>query len=196
MSLNLESMQSSRKKAPRIEEGTYMARISSIIDLGIQPMTDYKTGDPTESKARALVTWTLPTETVEVERDNGEVETMARVISKEYTLSNDDRSNLMKLITALNPSIKVLSDLLNIESMVSIGSTVNGNAKVTNVVKAPAGMPIEALAREPVFFDFDAPNREAFDAQPNWIKDKILDAENYSGFADEWVAEAEAQKAA
>lgn len=192
MSLQVSDYKSGRAKAPRIEEGTYMARFSQVIDLGIQPQTDYKTGDPTESKARVLITWTLPTETVEHEKDDGEVITIQRVISKEYTQSNDDRSNLMKLIQAINPKVKALSEFLDTEAMVSIGSTVNGNAKVTNVVKSPSGMQIDALDRDPVFFDFDAPCEDSFKALPNWIQGKIMDAENYSGFADGWVEQEEA----
>ena len=189
MSLSLESMHQSRKKAPRIEDGTYMARISSIIDLGIQPQTDWKTGDATESKPRVLFTWTLPTETQERELDDGTVETYARVISKEYTLSNHEKSNLVKIVSTLKPALKSLDELLNTECMVSVGSTVNGNAKVTNCVNAPKGMQIDELAREPINFDFDAPSEEAFMTLPNWIKGKITEAENYSGFADTWVKE-------
>lgn len=187
MSLSLESMHQSRKKAPRIEEGTYMARFSSIIDLGVQPMTDWQTGEPSESKPRVLFTWTLPTETLERELDDGTVETYARVISKEFTLSQHEKSNLEKLRKDLKPDLKNYAELLNMECMVSVGSTMNGNAKVTNVVQAPNGMTIPALDRTPVDFDFSAPSQPVFESLPAWIQGKIMEAENYSGFADEWV---------
>lgn len=189
MSLSLESMHQSRKKAPRIEDGTYMARVSSIIDLGVQPQTDWQTGDATDSKPRVLFTWTLPTETQERELDDGTVETYARVISKEYTLSNHEKSNLVKIVKTLKPDLKSLNELLDFECMVSVGSTINGNAKVTNCVKAPKGMSIDVLERPPVNFDFDAPSEDAFMTLPNWIKGKITEAENYGGFADGWQTE-------
>lgn len=190
MSLKMNDMGTTRKaKAPRIEEGTYMARISSIIDLGIQPQTDWQTGDVTESKPRVLLTYTLPTERLEKELEDGTVESYPRVISKEVTLSNHEKSNLVALVKALKPGLSDLTELLNAECMVSIGSTVTGNAKITNVVKAPNGMPIDELEREPTFFDFDAPEEELFNSLPTWIQDKIKDADNYNGFADSWGQE-------
>jgi len=193
MSLNINKQQSN-KKAPRIEEGTYMGRFSSVIDLGTQPQTDWQTGEATDSKPRVLITMTLPTETVERELEDGTVVTYPRVISKEYTISGHERANLTKLASAMQLGSGNLSDLLGMECMVSIGSTVNGNAKVTNIVKAPAGLPIPELELDPYAFDFDAPAEDVYLSMPEWIQGKIKDAENYSGFADGWVKE-EAQVA-
>ena len=192
MSLNIDKQQSS-KKAPRIEEGTYMGRFSSVIDLGVQPQTDWQTGEAVDSKPRVLITMTLPTETVERELDDGTVDTYARLISKEYTISGHERANLTKLAAAMKIGGD-LSELLGTECMVSIGSTVNGNAKVTNIVKAPAGLPIPELENEAYAFDFDAPEEAVFLSMPEWIQGKIKDADNYSGFADSWVKD-EAQAA-
>ena len=187
MTLELNKMTSGKAKAPRIEEGTYMARIVSIIDLGIQPQTDWQTGDATDPKPRALFTWELPTETIKIADEDGNVENKPRWMSKEYTLSNYEMSNLYKLLVALGKKdIVTLDELLNIECMVTIGSTVNGNAKIVAVVPAPKGMPVPELATEAKFFDFDSPSEELYDLQPDWIKEKIQDAVNYEGFADEW----------
>lgn len=192
MALNLEKMHVARAKEERIPEGTYMGRFSAVIDLGIQPQTDWQTGEPTDPKARVLITWTLPTETIEREHDDGTVEKLPRLISKEYTLSNYDQSNLMKLVKVMAPGLKDLTELLGQACMVSIGSTVNGNAKVTSVVKAPAGMPIDELESQPQHFDFDNPDQELFLLLPQWVRNKIKEANNYTGFADEWVREEEA----
>lgn len=192
MGLNLEAMHVARPKAPRIEEGTYPARFSAIIDLGIQPQTDWKTGEATESKPRVLITWALPTETIERENEDGTVETLQRVISKEYTLSNHEKSNIVALVKAMGTPMADLTALLNVPCMVSVGSTVNGNAKVTNCVKAPKGMPVDELTNPATYFDFDNPEADLFMSLPMWIQDKIKDAENYSGFADEWNIESEA----
>ncbi len=192
MALQLEKMHTSRAKAERVPDGTYMARIASIIDLGIQEQTDWKTQEPTDPKPRVLVTWELPTETIEVEHNDGEIENMPRLISKEYTLSNYDRSNLMKLISVLKPSLKVLTELLDETCMVNVGSTINGNAKITSVISAPNGMPIDPLSKPPVNFDFDTPAEDMYVLQPAWVRMKIKSAENYNGFADNWGAQEEA----
>ncbi len=186
MGLNLEKMHTARAKQPRIEEGTYPARFSAVIDLGIQPQTDWQTGEATDSKPRVLITWTLPTETIEREHDDGTVETIQRVISKEYTLSNHEKSNIVALVKAMGTPMSDLTSLLDEPCMISIGSTMNGNAKVTNAVKAPKGMPVDELSSPAYYFDFDNPSEELFTALPTWIQDKIKDAENYSGFADSW----------
>ena len=189
MALNIEKMQTNYSKQERIPEGTFMSRVSSIVDLGIQEQTDWKTGEPTDPKARVLITWELPTETIEVEHNDGSKEMLPRVISKEYTLSNYDQSNLMKLIKSLKPNLKELQEFLDLTCMINIGSTKTGNAKVTSVMPAPAGIPIPELTKEASYFDFDSPSEEFFSTLPSWIKGKIKDANNYTGFADTWDVE-------
>lgn len=189
MTLKISEMNKGQPKAPRIEEGTYPGRLASIIDLGIQPMTDWKTGAEIKSKPRILITFELPTELIDVEDDEGNVTQAPRWISKEYTSSSFDQSNIVKLCNELqdkeNP-IDDISDLLGSACMVSVGSTVTGNAKVTNVIRAPASMPIDDLSREAKAFDFSEPDEDVFVAQPDWIQEKIVNAENYTGFADNW----------
>lgn len=192
MSLEIAHMNASRATAERIPEGTYAARLISIIDLGTQPQTDWQTGDPTDPKARVLFTWELPTETIESNNeDTGEVEHKARRISKEYTLSNFEQSNLMKLIKALSAGepITSLTQMLGFPCMVSIGSTINGKAKITTVMKAPTGMQIDECSYEPTYFDFDNPDQDLFVSQAGWIQQKIREAINYTGFADTWGVE-------
>jgi len=185
MSLEIGKPQA-KKKTPRLGEGTYMARISSVVDLGIQPMTDWQTQEPVEPKPRVMLTWTLPTETMERELEDGSTETLPRLLSKEYTISNHEKSNIVKLVATLKPGLKVLTELLDLECMVSVGSTVNDNDKITNVVKSPKGMSIDELERDPVTFDYDSPEEEAYLSLPFWMQGKLKEAINYNGFADGW----------
>jgi len=188
MSLKLKSMNSGKPKAERIPEGTYPARIVTVVDLGVQPQTDWKTGEVTDSKPRLLLTWELPTELMEFKDDEDNVTMRPRWISKEYTASNFDQSNIMKLINTLDPSISEMQELLDRGCLVNVGSTVNGNAKIVGVMPAPNGMEVGELANDSSFFDFDEPEQELFLSQPAWIQGKIMDADNYNGFADSWVA--------
>jgi len=187
MTLHLNGMGTPKTKSPRIEEGTYMARIVAIIDLGLQAQTDWQTGEPSESKKRVLITWELPTERISITDEDGEVEDLPRWISKEYTLSNYEQSNLMKLLSGLAPDIKDLQELLDRQCMISVGSTSGGNAKVTGVVKPPMGMDVPPLENDSSYFDFDSPDEDLFKSQIGWIRQKVMDAENYTGFADQWV---------
>ena len=192
MALDLQKMHTARANIERIPEGTYMSRFSAVIDLGVQPQTDWKTGEATDSKPRVLLTWELPTETIEINHEDGSVEHLPRLISKEYTSSNYDQSNLMKLIKVMKAGLGNLSELLDVECMVSVGSTVTGNAKVVNCVPVPSGMEVDELSKPAVSFDFDSPDQDVFLSLPNWIRNKILDAENYTGFADDWGVDEEA----
>lgn len=192
MSLEIAHMNAARPRAERIPEGTYPARLISVIDLGIQPQTDWQTGEATDPKPRILCTWELPTETQEMTGEDGEAVDMPRLISKEYTSSNFDQSNLMKLIKALAAGERISSvvQLLGVECMLNIGSTVTGNAKVTSVMRAPKGMPVAEAVNPITSFDFDAPDRKLFEAQVGWIQQKIRGAVNYTGWADTWGVEA------
>ncbi len=188
MTLEIGKMVSGTK-APRIDEGSYMARLVSIIDLGIQPQTDWQTGAEKDPQPKALFTWELPTETLEFTNDEGETEDKPRWTSKQYTLSSYEMSNLYKLLTALGKKdIKDLSELLDTPCMVTIGSTVNDNAKVVAVIPTPKDMPVPELSIEARFFDFDKPEQDLYETQPAWVQGMIKDAINYTGFADEWGA--------
>lgn len=195
MSLDLEKMHN-RAKFPRVDEGTYPARVCTVCDLGVQEQTDWKTGEVIDPKPRVLITWELPTELIESEQSDGSIEEVPRLISKEYTLSNFERSNLMQLIKAIKPGLGTLTELLDTPCMVNVGSTVNGNAKVTSVMPSPKGMPVPELTKPAAHFDFDNPDEALFLEMPRWVRVKIKGAENYSGFADEWGVEDSDEEAA
>lgn len=190
MALVLAEMKSGGKDFGRVEDGTYPARIAQVVDFGIQPQTDYKTGEPTDSVPRVMVTWEFPTSRIELENDEG-TQSLPRWCGKEYTISKSEKSNLMKLVAALAPKARSLDELCNLPAMVQVGSTSGGNAKVTNVLPPMKGMDVAPLEKDSVFFDFDHPNKEAFMSLPAWQRGKIKEAENYNGFADEWVKEEE-----
>ena len=80
-----------------------------------------------------------------------------------------------------------LLQMLDVETMLSVGSTKTGNAKVVSCVKAPKGMPIPALTNPAIAFDFDEPDEATFKSMAPWIQSKVMGADNYNGFADGWV---------
>ena len=188
MSLKLNNMKAGAGKAERIPEGTYMGRMATVVDLGVQAQTDYLTGEEKPAKAEVLITFELPTERIDVQTEDGETVSKPRWISKQYAASNSEMSNLYKLVQALNSKVGDVSELIGTACMISVGSTSGGNAKITNVIKAPNGMDIAEVESGGSFFDFDAPDEENFLKNPEWVRTKIMDAENYNGFADGWGA--------
>lgn len=190
MSLVLSEIKSGGKDFGRVDEGTYPARIVQVVDFGIQPQTDWQTGEPTASKPRVMITWEFPTSRIELENDEG-TQSLPRWLGKEFTLSNSPKSNLIKLVGALAPRATSLDELVNIPCMVQVGSTSGGKAKVVQVLPSMEGMDVATLENDASFFDFSDPNEDLFKALPKWQQGKVLEAENYEGFADSWMPEEE-----
>jgi hypothetical protein len=190
MSLVLAEMKQSGNDFGRVEEGTYPARICQVIDFGVQPQTDWQTGEPTTSKPRVMITWEFPTSRAEITNDEG-TQSLPRWLSKEFTISKSDKSNLIKLVSALAPRASSLDELLNLPCMVQVGSTSGGKGKVLTVLPAMQGMEVAELENDTAFFDFSHPVQELFESLHVWQQGKIKEAEDYNGFADAWGAKEE-----
>lgn len=163
-------------KAPRIEEGTYPARICRLIDLGVQK-TEWKGEEKTAHKI--LLTFELPTEMIEVQDKEGNKVMKPRWISKDYTVSNHEKSALYAIIKAVDPTGEATKQgrhakgLLGLPLMINVGSTETGNAKVIGASRLMKGMLVDDLVNEPVYFDLDKPDTALFDTFPDWLKEKI-----------------------
>lgn len=169
----------------RLEDGTYFARIVSVIDLGTQPQTDWQTKEPTDPKHNVMITYETPDELIEVEDKDGNKVSKPRWISKEYLLSMSEMAALYKLRMALKPDMKSLDELLNLPCMITIGSTSGGKAKVTGVAKPMKGAQVGELYGDSFHFDFSHPDMELFNGLLKWQQEKIKGALDYNGFADE-----------
>lgn len=169
----------------RLEDGTYFARIISVIDCGTQPQTDWQTKEPTDPKHIVMITFETPDETIEVEDKDGNKVTKPRWISKEYLLSMSEMAALYKLRMSLLPKMKSLDELLNVPCMVNIGSTSGNKAKITGVSKPIKGVEVGDLSTDSFYFDFDHPNMELFNGLLKWQQEKIKGALDYTGFADD-----------
>jgi hypothetical protein len=185
MTLILNEVKAPKVDYGRVDDGTYLGRIVSVVDLGLQPQTDWQTHEPTDPKERVMITLELPTERIEMPQEDGTTVSRPRWIGREYTISTYDQSNLMKLISAIAPNATSLAELLNIPCMVQVGSTKNGNAKITGVMPCPKGMDVPPLENDSLNFDFSHPDLEEFKKLPAWMQTKIKEALNYTGFADE-----------
>ena len=191
MTLILDEVKESGKKKQdwgRIPEGTYPARIAQVIDFGIQPQTAWDTGDAIDSKPIVFITWEFPTSRIELDNDDGTT-SLPRWQGKEYTVSRHEKSNLMKLVGSLKRDLRSLDEFCNLPSMVQMASTSSGNAKIAAVLPPMSGMDVAPLENDAVFFDFDHPTQESFEALKPWQQRKVKEAENYTGFADTWGEE-------
>lgn len=188
MSLQLATIEKQgsfvKKDYGRLSDGPHLARIVSVIDLGEQEQTDYKTGDATDPKKKVMITFETPDERINIENDEGTV-SRPRWLGKEYTISMHEKSALFKLIQSICPDANALDELLNIACMITVGSTSGDRAKVVGVSLPMKGAEVGDLENDAVYFDFDDPDLEQFSKMPRWIRDKIKSALNYNGFADD-----------
>jgi len=186
--MSLKIKQSSAKKSNgRVADGTYLARIVQIIDMGEQLQTDYATGEAKTwddgkpmYKPEIMVTFEFPSERIEIDG-----ESRPRWQSKNYVASLHEKSALFGLIKAAdpkaNPKAYDVAKLIGKPVMVTVGSTSSGNAKISNVVGVPAGIPVPALENDPKVFDMNEPDMEVWDNMLKWVKDKIMESPSFRG---------------
>jgi hypothetical protein len=179
MSLKLKAS-SGKKDFGQMQPDNYPARLVQIIDLGMQAQVDYTTGEPKDSKNRAILTFEFPTERIEVREED-----RPRWLSREFTLSNHELAGIMQVVGALDSKWDAeeqsISDLLGKPCQITTGLTSGKKAKILSVSKIGKGMKVGELENPASFFDFDDPNIDLFKTFPQWIRDKIKEAENYEG---------------
>ena len=182
MKLNTETANNSA--LAQMTPGVYEARVVKIVELGSQkPHPDYSRDDKGNLKPAQkmlAMTFEIPDETVEI---NGEQ--VPRIVFKTMSVSLGERAHLSKIVASSGISGEFeTTDLLGVAVTITMGH----NQRKTKVV--PTGFaPMSARAAvavpeaKTVFssFEFDNPNMDAFDALPDFQKDQIRGATNFSG---------------
>ena len=187
MSLKIAELKQPSKRTDfgRLDDGNHLARIVSVIDVGLQEQTDWQTKEKTDPKKIVMITFETPDEHITIKDKEGNEEQKPRWISKDYTLSFHEMAALRKLVDAISPDIEGLDELLNTPVMINIGSTITGNAKIVGVSKPMKGTVVGELQNDSFHFDFSHPDMELFNGLLKWQQEKIMSALDYDGFADE-----------
>lgn len=170
--------------------GTHVARCVSFIDIGSHEETFQ---GETSLKRKLRITWELPNEKTIFNEEKGE---QPFLISREFTFSLNEKSNLFKMLSAwiglteknkktFNPK----NDILGKPCMITINhiETEKGNtfAKVMNVSPLVKGMECPAQINETIYFfmgwsghasEFD---QEGFKKLPGFLQDKIAKTQEY-----------------
>lgn len=165
----------------RLDDGVYTAISSMIIDLGIQRSERYG-----KSSRKFIIVWNIQNEYVEV---NGEQ--LPRVMSKEYTMSLGEKSNLRKDLQAwrgkqFTPEELEGFNLLNILNkgcQLQILNTENNGKTYTNIVSImalPKGTEITELEKTVVFDTYDEKTWNSYIEIPKWMQERIKQCENLS----------------
>lgn len=187
MGLNFSETKKAKKDFGRIEEGTFPARVVSIIDFGMQYATDYKTGEVKKwedgndvVQHRVWLNFEFPTETIEID---GEVK--PRWAGREFVVSAHEKSALTALLKAIDPKGentnkgRNVKGMLGLPAMVTIGSTSSGKAKIVSVSGVPKGMQVDSLQNPEQFFDLDSEDVEQFEKLPDWMKKRITEGVDF-----------------
>ena len=173
-----------------IPAGAYAARCFSMVHIGNIPV-EYQGEIKQQNKVR--ISWELPTELKEFKEGEGE---KPLVISKEYTLSMHEKSNLRKDLESWRgkgftddeaKSFDIVK-LLGIECMLSIIHKPNtkGNgeyATISSISTVPKGMVVPAQINPTFEFNYETFTNEKFAALPDFLKDKIKTSVEFKAIA-------------
>lgn len=189
MSLNEDKApQSSGSNYPLLEAGPKYARCCGIVDLGIQKQ-EYK-GEAKPDAQVIDVIFELPYDRVDIEKDGEETKNVPRWLSKRYTVKTGKKANLTKLKTSLGiTNIMQLPKMPVALNVIHDTYTKDGEERTTakidtiNPYIAPPNDPdfvLPDLEQELRIFDFDEPSKEVWDTLPQWQREKIREAVNFS----------------
>jgi hypothetical protein len=171
-------------KFPIIDAGTYAARCFSMVHIGTVPEL-YLGVEKQMNKVR--ITWELPTESVNI---NGEDKT--RTISKEFTLSMNEKANLRKFLegwrgksfTEIEAESFDITNLLGKECLLSVihKKSTDGTktyANISSVSTLPKGMTCVPQINENYEFSYDNFSWDKFNALPDYMKDKMRKSQEF-----------------
>lgn len=183
-----------------IPAGTYPARCYSMIHIGT---IEENILGQTKKLNKVRITWELPTETKVFKEENGE---QPHSISKEFTLSMNEKSNLRKFLegwrgvsfTEKEAEAFDVTVLLGKPCLLSVIHKLskNGNtyAEISSVSTLPKGMGCPKQVNPSFEFNYNPFSLDKFETLPDFLKDKMKQSEEYKFAITPHITEAEASK--
>ncbi|HRH58811.1 MAG TPA: hypothetical protein PLS10_14260 [Chitinophagales bacterium] len=170
-----------------IPAGNYIARCYQMIEIGT--ITEIVMGvERTLKKVR--IGWELPTELKVFKEENGE---QPLVISKEFTLSMHEKSNLRlalkswrgKDFTEDEAKKFDITKLIGVPCMLNIIHNPSKNdaskvyEQISGITPLPKGVPCPEQINQNIIISFDDFDLDKFNKLPDFIKDKIKSSKEY-----------------
>jgi hypothetical protein len=168
-----------------VEAGTYVARCYSMIHIGTIEQ-EYMGEIKEQNKVR--ISWELPTELKVFKEEKGE---QPQSVSKEFTLSMHEKSNLRKFLeswrgkgfTEDEAKKFDVTKLLGKPCMLSVIHKVSKQGKtyaeISSISTLPKGMTCPEQINPTFEFTFTPYTPEKFETLPDWLKDKIKTSKEY-----------------
>ena len=170
-----------KSSVPPLAADTYPAVCVGVVDLGEQHSEKFK-----NYQNKVMFLFEIIGETVDVDG-----EAKPRWLSKEYTLSLSEKSNLAKTITAWtgreitddeNENGFDVSTLLGRKALVVVTCKENDNGTfndITVITSPPKMIQIPDAQSEQLMFEVESWNAEVFEKLPERIQNKIKKSTEY-----------------
>lgn len=167
-----------KPKVPPVEAGVYMAVCVGFIDLGEQYSEKFK-----NYSCKGMYVWELPGETIDIDGEQ-----KPRQLSKEFTISGSNKSNLRKFIESWNGKSYSDEEFMEFDLFDQIGKPCQLNvvlseskeySNVDNLMPIPKGFPAPVTTTEFIKWDMSNWNDEVFAKLPEWIQEKIKKSTEY-----------------
>ena len=190
MALKGKANNSNRVEYEPIPADTHAARIVGLIDIGVQPQKPW--GDKEKPPVNKVVFIYEFLDLFVEDEDGNPDEEKPRWQSEilPFYTPDAEKSKIAQRYHALDPSGHFDGDyakLVGLPALVTVTHNPKDGGGVWVNIEQVSGMPATfaksaaELKNEPLIFDMDEPDMEAFDRIPQWIKKIITDALNYKG---------------
>ena len=177
----LTARENSGAQSSPIPEGLHMAYCCGLYDIGEQHNEKFN-----KLNRQVVISWALPNETISIQGMDE-----PRIVSKTYTLSLGDRSNLRAHLKSwrgrdFTPEELEGFDLVKIVGapcQIQIIHEINGDrtyANIAAIVPYPKGMPPIEKPILPRVFDLDTSPISELQTLPQWIQERIMKSPTYA----------------
>lgn len=171
-----------RPSVPPIETGVYFAVCTIVADLGDQYSEKYK-----NVNRQLVLGFDIPSETVEIDGEQ-----KPRQLSRRFTFSYTKKSNLFKTLSGwlgITSEDEIadfdLFELAGKGCQVQVAVNENNKNNVNALLALPRGVPAPVSSNPIVTYDVDEDGFEGqrWDALPEWIRNAVMQSEQYKEFA-------------
>lgn len=170
-----------------IPSGNYIARCYQMLEIGT--VQEIIMGQPKTLK-KVRIGWELPDETREFSPGKGQ---QPFVISQEFTLSMNEKSNLRKMLASWRGKDFTEDEAKAFDVSKLIGATCMLNVihkpskdgtrtyeNIGSVSPLPKAVKCPAQINKTIRLEYDSFNEEVFEALPDFIKDKMKGSLEYA----------------
>lgn len=162
-----------------IKAGVFQAVCYAIYDLGTQYNKKWD-----KRSHECLIIWEIPEERIEIEK-NGQKLNLPRVVSRKFTMSLDDRSNLRKILESWRGKVFTadelvgfdISKLINVNGMLQVIHSITNDktyANIASITPLYKGMAKLVPENPTVIYEI---GRNIPQDTPKWIIDIIHQSE-------------------